>query len=75
MVATSGDDETIRVWDCEKHKLLRMADIGGVARAVQWSPDASMIALGMGRGEKKSKGGVADGVMLILHAEALDGTP
>ena len=72
VVATSGDDETIRVWDCEKHELLRMADIGGVARAVQWSPDASMIALGMGRGEKKSKGGVADGVMLILHAETLD---
>jgi echinoderm microtubule-associated protein-like 6 len=72
VIATSGDDETVRIWDIERHVLLRTASVGGVARAVQWSPDGSMIALGMGRGEKKSKGGVADGVMLVLHAETLD---
>jgi microtubule-associated protein-like 6 len=72
IVATSGDDETVRVWDIQNHVVLRESDLGGVARAIQWSPDASMVAIGIGRGEKKSKGGVADGVMLVLHAETLD---
>ena len=66
------DDETVRVWDIQNHVVLRESDLGGVARAIQWSPDASMVAIGIGRGEKKSKGGVADGVMLVLHAETLD---
>ena len=80
-LATTGDDETIRVWDTNRHRLLRMADLGGPARAVCWSADGSMIAIGIGAGKmgkrgksgsNQSSGKVADGVMLVLKSDTLD---
>ena len=87
VVATAGDDETIRVWDIRAHRLLRTADLGGPCRTVCWSSDGSMLALGIGAGHNGGKanrrakrnqnnsqkqGKVADGVMLILKADTLD---
>ena len=80
VLATTGDDETVRIWDTKRHRLLRTAELGGPARAVCWSADGSMLAMGIGAGRMmkgKSKknqqsGKVADGVLLILKADTLD---
>ena len=80
ILATTGDDETIRIWDTKKHRLLRTAELGGPSRAVCWSQDGSMLALGIGAGQKKKgksggnqkSGQVADGVLLVIKADTLD---
>jgi microtubule-associated protein-like 6 len=80
VLATTGDDETVRIWDTRSHRLLRTAELGGPARAVCWSSDGSMLAMGIGAGRTakgKSKknqqsGKVADGVLLVLKADTLD---
>ena len=74
------------MWDIAAHRLLRTADLGGPCRAVCWSSDGSMLALGIGAGHNGGKanrksqrngnsqkqGKVADGVMLVLKADTLD---
>jgi WD40 repeat protein len=80
ILATTGDDETIRIWDTSKHRLLRTAELGGPSRAVCWSRDGSMLALGIGAGKKRKgksdksqqSGTVADGVLLVIKADTLD---
>ena len=46
--ATVGDDCTLRVWDVTTRRQLRSAPIGAPARTCAWSPDGSMICVGMG---------------------------
>ena len=59
---TTGDDMTLRVWNMENREMLGKAALEGMARAVCWSPDASMIAVGfggsVGRGKDKMDGWV-----------------
>lgn len=55
--ATTGDDGTLRVWDALERRLLAKAQLGGLSRAVAYSPDGKCLALGMGG----RLGGMEDG--------------
>ena len=60
--ATAGDDQTLRVWDMKEQRILGEAKLAGMARSVAMSPDASLIAVGLGgsvgRGKDKMDGWV-----------------
>eukprot|EP00941_MAST-03F_sp_MAST-3F-sp1_P000793 g793.t1 len=67
---TVGDDMTVRVWDCDDHKLKTLAQFDCHLRACEYSTDGSKIAVGMGGdiGEGKNK---KDGAWMILHSSVL----
>jgi WD40 repeat protein len=46
--ATVGDDGTLRIWDAVSRKQLRMKTLGGMSRAVAYSPDGKYLAIGYG---------------------------
>ena len=76
--ATVGDDNTLRVWDIQEQRVLGQAQLEGMARAVAISPDASMIAVGLGgsvgRGKDKMDGWVYiyDGATKLSGFEELE---
>jgi WD40 repeat protein len=43
-----AEDETLRVWDPAKRAISAMAKLGGPGRCCAYSPDGSMIAVGIG---------------------------
>jgi WD40 repeat protein len=45
-VATTADDQTLRVWDPAKHALVSKVAIAGASRVCAFSPDGSMLAVG-----------------------------
>jgi len=57
---TVGDDKTVRVWDLKTKKLIKMTKLNEMARACAYSPDGSLIAVGLGgsvgRGKRKFDG-------------------
>jgi WD40 repeat protein len=60
--ATVGDDQTLRVWNIKEQSVVGQTKVEGMARSVAISPDASMIAVGLGgsvgRGKDKMDGWV-----------------
>lgn len=46
--ATTGDDGTLRTWDMETKQLSQVTRLPTKGRACAYSPDASMIAVGLG---------------------------
>ena len=68
---TVGDDMTVRVWDVAERRLLRYRKLECMARCVEYSPDGSKIAIGMGgripgRGRHKK-----DGAFMVLNERDL----
>eukprot|EP00948_MAST-09A_sp_MAST-9A-sp1_P002160 g2160.t1 len=67
---TSGDDKTIRMWDMKKRRLISSVQIDSMTRAIDFSPDGSMLGAGLGgsvgRGRQKK-----DGAMIVLSTESL----
>ena len=67
---TVGDDQTIRVWDINSRKMLKMKRLDTMARACAYSPDGTKIAVGLGarvgRGRQKK-----DGAFLVLNEKDL----
>ncbi|CAM9595450.1 unnamed protein product [Chrysoparadoxa australica] len=57
---TAGDDHMLRLWSVRDREMIAGGDIGGMARACAYSPDGSLIAVGMGgsvgRGKQKCDG-------------------
>jgi WD40 repeat protein len=74
--ATVGDDHSLRIWDVATRKLLRKTDIHEFGRAVAYSPDGALLAVGMGgrvgRGRQKNDGKFAvyreDDLSLVKEA-------
>ena len=72
-VATVGDDRTLRIWSLKTHSLISMRKLGAMSRAVAYSPDGSMIAVGLGGRAGKSGGRTRnDGRVLILREKDLE---
>ncbi|GMI35601.1 hypothetical protein TrCOL_g7595, partial [Triparma columacea] len=72
-VATVGDDGTLRLWDLKARGLRAgesVLDLAGMARAVCYSPDGKLIAVGfggsVGKGRQK-----CDGEYAVYDAETL----
>ena len=56
----------VRVWDADKKKLLKMAVLDTMARCCAYSPDGSMIAVGLGGVDVHGKRQRKDGAYLVL---------
>jgi WD40 repeat protein/Ca2+-binding EF-hand superfamily protein len=71
LLATSGDDRTVRVWSVKRRRMLRKAALDCMVRAVAWSPDGSKLAVGLGgsvgKGRQKK-----DGAFIILDADTME---
>lgn len=72
LFVTAGDDQTVRLWDASKHRMISERNVGCMTRAVCWSPDGATLGVGLGgtvgRGRQKK-----DGVVMVLRGSgALD---
>lgn len=70
IIATTGDDHTVRVWTLRDHAQLAMVHVETMARCCAWSPDGSMLAVGLGGRVGKGRHR-KDGAFVILDAEDL----
>ena len=73
LAATAGDDKTVRVWNLADHRMVSKAVLDTMSRAVDWSPDGSMLGCGLGgrvgrartgKRHGKNSGGVRSGSVL-----------
>ncbi|TMW58376.1 hypothetical protein Poli38472_009935 [Pythium oligandrum] len=48
---TTGDDKTVRIWDMNARRVVRMALLDAPTRACAYSPDGSLLAIGQGAPE------------------------
>ncbi len=46
IVATVGDDGTLRIWSLKQNKMLKCVKLGWPARCVAWHPLGTMLAIG-----------------------------
>lgn len=53
---TVGDDNTMRVWSSATNSQTRLVNLGGPARCVAFSPDGSLVAVGLGMARKRILG-------------------
>lgn len=58
IMATVGDDETLRMWDIAKHSIIVAKNLGTQATCLNYSPDGSFLAVGL-----------VNGVFLILDSK------
>jgi len=70
LIATVGDDQTIRIWSVSKKRMLRKAVFDCTARSVSWSPDGRNLVVGLG-GSWDGKRQRKDGAFVILDAASL----
>jgi microtubule-associated protein-like 6 len=66
--ATVGDDGTVRIFDTELLKCIRMTHVKSSSRAVCYSPDGTKIGIGVGTPEEATD---ADGTFKILNEGTL----
>ena len=74
MVATAGDDFTVRVWSVAEHREVASADVGIMARAVAFSHDGSLLAIGCGGRVGRLRTGTHgkdDGTVVVLSFPGL----
>jgi WD40 repeat protein len=57
IIASVGDDETLRLWDMEKKALICSKNLGTQATCLQFSPESSFLVIGL-----------INGVVLVLDA-------
>eukprot|EP01040_Poterioochromonas_malhamensis_P009806 gene9806-10650_t len=72
---TVGDDGFLRIWNTDQHMPLACAHLGGMTRAVDYSPDGLYVAIGFGGrlGTKKGKN-AEDGVVKIIRMDRVSNT-
>ena len=70
--ATAGDDGIVRVWSLAKKYCLRRLDLECASRAVCWSPDGTVIVVGIGRGGVATTTVNEDGAFIVLDSQSLE---
>lgn len=69
---TSGDDCTIRQWDSKSMLPLKCIKMDSPSRAIAYSPDGKLVAVGFGSGGRRSRGKAGkDGAFVVLGAGEL----
>ena len=63
LFVTAGDDKTVRVWSISKRRMLKKAVLDTMARAVDWSPDGNIVAVGLGGTSRKGTQSKKDGAV------------
>jgi WD40 repeat protein len=73
-VATSGDDNTVRIWNSSLHELEQVANVDAPCRAIEWSPQGDLIGLGTGTGAVDEGDGAEEksGAIVLLNAESME---
>jgi microtubule-associated protein-like 6 len=70
LFVTTGDDNTVRVWNISHKRVLRKAVLDCTSRCANWSPDGRLIIVGLG-GSWDGKRQRKDGAFLVLDANTL----
>ena len=66
---TAGDDGSVRIWDIETHKCLRMCYLKGAGiRCVTYSPDGTKLCVGTGTPNETTK---YDGTFRVINEQTL----
>lgn len=50
IIASVGDDETLRIWDTSQHKAMASLVLGQQATCIAYSPDGAYLAIGFNSG-------------------------
>lgn len=67
LVATCGDDGIVSVWSLGLGRMLRKAQLDSAARCVAWSPDGTLLLVGMGGSAVPGRGRQSkDGCLVII---------
>jgi len=74
VIATAGDDHTLRLWSASQGVEIVQAELAGMCRSIDWSPNGGVLAVGLGG--RFGEGGVhghseSDGLIMLLDAENL----
>ena len=67
---TAGDDHTVRLWTVRDRAQIAMVPVETMTRCIAWSPDGSLIALGLGGRVGKGRHR-KDGAFVVLDATDL----
>ncbi len=83
IVATCGDDSTLRIWSIKRNSQLACVDLGWPARSVAWHPTGFAVAVGFheltkgglggGKGKKGAKAAPAKAAAAPADGEATGG--
>ena len=66
---TAGDDGSVRIWDVETHKCLRMCYLKGAGiRCVTYSPDGTKLCVGTGTPNDTTK---YDGTFRVINEQTM----
>ncbi|KAJ0405579.1 hypothetical protein P43SY_009628 [Pythium insidiosum] len=69
---STGDDGTMRTWDMNSRRLLAVTKLPHKARACAYSPDGTMVAVGLGGDNgvrRKGKPPAKEGAIVVLRAD------
>ena len=69
LFATGGDDSTLRIWRLSNLRMLEKRQLPTMCRAVCWSPDGNLIAVGLGGGSPNPEERRLDGSWVVFKVE------
>jgi WD40 repeat protein len=67
--ATVGDDGVLRIWSLSRRLCLRRLALECAARSVAWSPNGTVLVVGVGGDPTLT---TKDGAFMVIHAQALE---
>eukprot|EP00949_MAST-11_sp_MAST-11-sp1_P004459 g4459.t1 len=72
LLATTGDDRYVRVWDCEDKMQVSRANVDSEARAVSWSPAGDLLGVGTGAKSEEENADDKAGAIVMVNAESME---
>ena len=73
--ATSGDDNTVRVWNTASRMIETRTNVDTMTRAIAWSPNGDLLAVGTGgvlAGESPEESDRPGGALIVITADNME---